>query len=171
MQFRRTSPCPGGGRGEGGRGETVIFSDGSDSSNRKKAVVRVTGMSCSSCVAKIERHLGKTDGEKPSSCPFRITAFLSRIVSGLVKANDCLFFPPGIHSVLVALLSEKADVQYMADRISPDQIVSEIQSLGFGAQLISENELYQEGQLDLSVSTPHTQQCTLHSAPTTLQVW
>ena len=60
---------------------------------------------------------------------------------------------PGIHSVLVALLSEKADVQYSAERISPDKIVAEVQALGFGAELISENEIYQEGQLDLSVSS------------------
>ena len=58
---------------------------------------------------------------------------------------------PGIHSVLVALLSEKADVQYAADRISPDRIVAEIQALGFGAQLISETDIYQEGKLDLAV--------------------
>jgi hypothetical protein len=55
--------------------------------------------------------------------------------------------------VLVALLSEKADVQYAADRISPDRIVAEIQALGFGAQLISETDIYQEGQLDLAVRT------------------
>ena len=55
--------------------------------------------------------------------------------------------------MLVALLSEKADVQYAAEQISPDRIVAEIQALGFGAQLISESDIYQEGQLDLSVST------------------
>ena len=53
----------------------------------------------------------------------------------------------------MALLSEKADVQYAADRISPDKIVAEIQGLGFGAELISEDELYEEGQLNLSVRT------------------
>lgn len=57
VQFRKSSP--GSGR-EGG--EMVIFSDGSES-GKKKAVLRVTGMSCSSCVAKIERHLGKVDGK------------------------------------------------------------------------------------------------------------
>ena len=52
----------------------------------------------------------------------------------------------------MALLSEKADIQYTAERTSPDKIVAEIQNLGFGAELISESELYQEGQIDLSVS-------------------
>jgi Cu+-exporting ATPase len=112
VQFRKSSPARGGGS------EVVVLSDGSDST-KKKAVVKVTGMSCSSCVAKIERHLGKMDG---------------------------------IHSVLVALLSEKADVQYAADRISPDRIVAEIQALGFGAQLISETDIYQEGKLDLAIT-------------------
>lgn len=59
VQFRKSSPS---GSGREGGGEVVIFSDGSES-GKKKAVIRVTGMSCSSCVAKIERHLGKKDGK------------------------------------------------------------------------------------------------------------
>lgn len=59
VQYKVSSPSN---NGREGSGEIVIFSDGSESS-RKKAVVRVTGMSCSSCVTKIERHLGKVDGE------------------------------------------------------------------------------------------------------------
>ena len=31
---------------------------------RKRVLIQVTGMSCSSCVAKIERHLGKKRGEE-----------------------------------------------------------------------------------------------------------
>ena len=31
---------------------------------RKRVVIQVTGMSCSSCVAKIERHLMKKKGEE-----------------------------------------------------------------------------------------------------------
>lgn len=64
-----------------------------------------------------------------------------------------LSLPPGLHSVLVALLSEKADIQYSPDFLSPDMIVKEIQGLGFGAELISESEQYQQGQLDLSVGS------------------
>ena len=41
--------------------KTAAMLDGGVGS--KKVVVRVSGMSCSSCVAKIERHLGKMDGE------------------------------------------------------------------------------------------------------------
>lgn len=55
--------------------------------------------------------------------------------------------------MLVALLSEKADIQYSPDCISPDRIVAEIQGLGFGAELISESEMYQEGHISLSVCT------------------
>lgn len=33
------------------------------SNGTKKIVLRVTGMTCSSCVANIERHLSKCDGE------------------------------------------------------------------------------------------------------------
>lgn len=64
----------------------------------------------------------------------------------------CISCHTGVHTVLVALLSEKADVQYVADRITPDKIVTEIKALGFGAQLISESEIYQQGQIDISVS-------------------
>ena len=31
---------------------------------RKRVLIQVTGMSCASCVAKIERHLGKKRGEE-----------------------------------------------------------------------------------------------------------
>ena len=33
------------------------------SANRKRILVQVTGMSCASCVAKIERHLKQQPGE------------------------------------------------------------------------------------------------------------
>ena len=67
------------------------------------------------------------------------------------RKSVCVCFP-GVHSGLVALLSEKADVQYSPEAVCPDRIVTEISSLGFGAELISESDLYQEGQLDLLVS-------------------
>ena len=54
--------------------------------------------------------------------------------------------------MVVALLSEKADVQYVPDLVDPDHIVTEIQDLGFGAELISEAEQYQEGTIDIAVS-------------------
>ena len=60
VQFRKPSADNG---GWGGGGEVVILNDVSESS-KKKAVVRVTGMSCSSCVAKIERHMGKMEGKQ-----------------------------------------------------------------------------------------------------------
>ena len=57
--------------------------------------------------------------------------------------------------MLVALLAEKADIQYKPDETSPDVLVREIKSLGFGAQLMSEGEGYQEGKIDLIVSLVH----------------
>ena len=53
---------------------------------------------------------------------------------------------------MVALLAEKADIQYDPEDTDPDSIVQEIKSLGFGAELLSETEGYQEGKLDLIVS-------------------
>ena len=54
--------------------------------------------------------------------------------------------------MLVALLAEKADIQYDSEVTDPEQLVSEIQSLGFGANLLSDGEGYQQGKLELTVS-------------------
>ena len=76
----------------------------------------------------------------------------------------------GVHSVLVALLAEKADIQYDSELTDPDKLVAEIVSLGFGANLLSDGEGYQQGKVELIVSTSpccvhgwcalHCQQCT-----------
>ena len=58
----------------------------------------------------------------------------------------------GVHSVLVALLTEKADIQYDSELTDPNQLVEEIRALGFGASLLSDSEGYQQGKLDLTVS-------------------
>lgn len=73
--------------------------------NLKKCFLTVTGMTCSSCVANIERSLSKV---------------------------------PGIHGILVALLSQKAEVLYDANRIDLNQIIDFIDDLGYGASLLSE---------------------------------
>lgn len=53
--------------------------------------------------------------------------------------------------MLVALLAEKADIQYDSELTDPDQLVGEIKELGFGASLISDGEGYQQGKIDLHV--------------------
>ena len=35
---------------------------------KKRVQLRVTGMSCSSCVAKIERHMSRRPGQPSASC-------------------------------------------------------------------------------------------------------
>jgi len=71
-----------------------------------KSYFQVTGMTCSSCVAKIERELSKKNG---------------------------------IHSVLVGLLAQKAEILYNKELTSPDEIVQDIEYLGFGGSYL-ENE-------------------------------
>ena len=58
---------------------------------------------------------------------------------------------PGVHSVVVALLAEKANIQYDSELTDPSQLVGEIESLGYGANLISDSEGYQQGKIDLIV--------------------
>ena len=58
----------------------------------------------------------------------------------------------GVHSVVVALLSEKAEIQYNPEQTDPDKLVREISSLGFGANLIADHDGYQQGKIDLIVS-------------------
>ena len=52
---------------------------------------------------------------------------------------------------MVALLAEKANIQYDADLTDPSQLVGEIENLGFGASLIADSEGYQQGKIDLIV--------------------
>ena len=51
----------------------------------------------------------------------------------------------------VALLNEKADIQYDPETMDPDTLVNEIKGLGFGAQLIGDAQGPDEGEVDLVV--------------------
>ena len=53
--------------------------------------------------------------------------------------------------MLVALLTEKADIQYDSELTDTDQLVGEIKELGFGASLISDSEGYKQGKINLHV--------------------
>ena len=65
--------------------------------------------------------------------------------------SSSLLNSTGVHSVMVALLAEKADIQYDSELTDPSQLVGEIEGLGFGASLISDSEGYQQGKLNLIV--------------------
>ncbi len=58
----------------------------------------------------------------------------------------------GVHSVVVALLSEKAEIQYNPEQTDPEKLVRDISSLGFGANLIADQYGYQQGKINLIVS-------------------
>ena len=75
-------------------------------------------MTCSSCVASIERNLSKVNG---------------------------------IHGILVALLSQKAEVLYNSDRIDSNKIIDMLEDLGFGASLISETVNAQLSQISFRI--------------------
>lgn len=53
--------------------------------------------------------------------------------------------------MVVALLSEKAEVQFDPDRNNPDSIVQEIKGLGFGAEVIESSDGVEDGKVDLLV--------------------
>ena len=57
------------------------------------------------------------------------------------RIQDSLLKEEGIVSAEVALISEKAAIKYNPEYLIPSQIVTMIQQLGFGAQLIEENGL------------------------------
>ena len=69
----------------------------------------------------------------------------------MTTQSSSLLISTGVHSVMVALLAEKADIQYDSELTDPSQLVGEIEGLGFGANLISDSEGYQQGKLNLIV--------------------
>ena len=81
----------------------------------------------------------------------------------------------GVHSVVVALLSEKADIQYNPEQTDPDKLVREISSLGFEANLIADQDGYQQGKIDLIVSAlkphTHTHHTGTHNSCQTMGKW
>lgn len=59
---------------------------------------------------------------------------------------------PGVLSVLVALMSGKAEVKYNPEVIQPPRIAQLIQDLGFEATIMEDNTA-SEGDIELIVST------------------
>ena len=56
----------------------------------------------------------------------------------------------------VALLAEKADIQFDPDETDANTLVSDIKGLGFGAQFIGESQGSEEGKVDLVVRNTFT---------------
>ncbi|CAG0919018.1 unnamed protein product [Notodromas monacha] len=85
----------------------------------KRATIRISGMTCASCVAAIERRVEKIQGK-----------FL-RVCKHLVELNEMC-----VHSISVALMAGKADVKYDSEEISPESIAEAISDAGFPASVI-----------------------------------
>ena len=51
----------------------------------------------------------------------------------------------------VALLSEKADIQYCPDEVDPNHLVHFVKEMGFGAELLPETDEKQQGRLEITV--------------------
>ncbi|KAK3860857.1 hypothetical protein Pcinc_033120 [Petrolisthes cinctipes] len=88
-----------------------------DESNLEKCFLRVTGMTCASCVAAIEKHARKVKG---------------------------------VHSILVALMAAKAEVQYDPEQVMPQQVASSITELGFPSTVLEEDGAGQ-GEVDIEI--------------------
>ena len=63
----------------------------------------------------------------------------------------------GIHSVLVALLSNKAEIKYNAEYIIPSQIAQLINELGFRAEVLESME-HGVDVIDLNVGDGETRE-------------
>ena len=94
----------------------------------EKCFLRVQGMTCASCVAAIEKHAKKIDGM------FR----KARINVGLYWSEILIFYFLGVYSILVALMAAKAEVEYDAAKILPNQIANSISDLGFPSSVIED---------------------------------
>ena len=68
-------------------------------------------------------------------------------------------------SARVALLAEKADVQFDPETTDADTLVTEIKGLGFDAQLIGDAQGPEEGKVDLVVSYTNVSTLSFPASP------
>lgn len=106
------SPSPN--RNSSGKGDAVTTADG----DNEKCYLQVTGMTCASCVATIEKNVKKMEG---------------------------------IHSIMVSLMAQKAEVVYDPAYVLPSQIASKIEDLGFNASVM-EGEVSGQGVVELTIT-------------------
>jgi P-type Cu+ transporter len=98
-------------------------------------------MTCTSCVDSIERNLSKVDGEKIDT----------KLYAAQLRRNMLV----GIHSVLVALLAQRAEVKYNPEHFLPSQIAGLITDLGFRAEVLETTTQGME-TIDVTVSISST---------------
>lgn len=117
----------------------VHSSGGEDGTDQQydRCVISVQGMTCASCVANIERNIGKVDG-KNASYP------------AVFQVSEQVLFL-GVARILVALIAGKADVLYDPSIIMPHQIANKIKDLGYDAKVI-DNAVATDGKLEVVVS-------------------
>lgn len=72
----------------------------------KKCFLLISGMTCASCVAKIERHFARVEG---------------------------------VQGVLVALLSQKAEILYDSQLIDVPAMLAMLKAIGYSGQLLSDS--------------------------------
>lgn len=75
----------------------------------------------------------------------------NKIIIQHIYKDDGSFYLSGIHSVLVALLAQRAEVKYDPEHLLPSQIAGLIKDLGFRAQVL-ETSTRGNDILDLNVS-------------------
>ena len=152
--------------------------------------VKITGMSCSSCVNKIESSLSSKDGKRDSCvcvhmpvcvclyshvcvcvcvCVFVcVYVCVHAYVCVFVCASACMCVCvcvwvcvwhmyiirsgcfAGVQMIRVGLLAEKAEIKYNPSITAPEDLVSSIKSLGFGATLVDTISTI-EGKIELMV--------------------
>ena len=148
--------------------------------------VKITGMSCSSCVNKIESSLSSKDGKRDSCvcvhmhvcvclyshvcvcvCLFVSTSACMHMCVYLcvrLHACACVYVCvcvwhiyiirsgcfAGVQMIRVGLLAEKAEIKYNPSITAPEDLVSSIKSLGFGATLVDTISTI-EGKIELMV--------------------
>eukprot|EP00069_Balaena_mysticetus_P012917 bmy_07736T0 len=114
--------------------------DKEEAKTSSKCYIQVTGMTCASCVANIERNLRREEELTyglliPIPCQVRgmtCASCVHKIESTLTKHG-------GIFYCSVALATNKAHIKYDPEIIGPRDIIHTIESLGFEASLVKKD--------------------------------
>ena len=123
---------------------------------RKQAKFKVLGMSCASCVSKIEKYMAGRTGNHMFMQLLLPVYVCMYILYTCTASIDVTIIIAGVHSVHVALLSEMATVEFDELITTSDALTADISSLGFDVECVAVSGSSDFSKANFKVNVAHT---------------